>query len=56
MELDQQIRKILVAVTEENVITSTTAIMDLGFPPRTAFALVAQIVEAKRKGQQYGKA
>ena len=49
MERDQKLRAILVAATQDNVVSSATAIMDLGFPGSTALTLVTRVVEAQRE-------
>lgn len=43
-------REILLAVTPETVLSSTAALVELGFSARLSFQLVEQVLDARAKG------
>jgi hypothetical protein len=55
LELDQQLRAILLNATPETSLSSSAAIAQLGFPARTAFHLVSEVLAAREKGTNMEK-
>lgn len=48
-DLDKRMREILAAVTPETVLSSTSALVELGFSAHTSFSLVEKVVTHKQK-------
>ncbi len=49
IDLDKEMRKILMAATRDNVLASAKALVDLGFPGVAALHMVSDIILAKEK-------
>lgn len=49
VELDRRMREILLNVTEDTVLSSSAALMDLGFGATQSFQMCEQIILAKQK-------
>lgn len=46
-ELDQKMRQIILAVTRETVLSSTAALVELGFAPAASFRMLQGALAAK---------
>jgi hypothetical protein len=47
MDLDRRMREILMAATRETVLSSVSALVELGFPGPLSFTLVSDIIIAR---------
>lgn len=49
LDLDKKMREILAGVTRETVLTSTAALVELGFGSKLSYQLVEKVLTAKEK-------
>jgi hypothetical protein len=50
-ELDRRMREILANATPETALSSTAALVELGFGPQASFQMVEKIIQARTEGK-----